>query len=75
MATFKQDPEAVVCKVSETVGSSLNEFHLAVEPFRDSVVPRKAPHTDDGYKPLTERIGQAAPYGMSRVPQLIDHLD
>ena len=41
-------------------------FHLAVEPFRDSVVPREAPHTDDGYKPLTERIGQATPYGMSR---------
>ena len=35
--TFKQDPETIILEVSEAIGSSLNEFHLAMESFRDAV--------------------------------------
>ena len=68
VGTFKQDPETIILEVSEAIGSSLNEFHLAMEAFRDAVAPREAPHADDGHKPLAERIGKATPNVMGGMP-------
>ena len=61
VGAFEQDSETIILEVSETVSATLNELHLAVEAFRDAVAFCKAPHADDGHKPLTECISKAAP--------------
>ena len=65
---FKQDAQTIVLKVSEAVSPTLDKLHLAMEAFRDAVAPCEAPHTDDGHKPLAERIGKAAPNEMGGIP-------
>ena len=67
VGAFEQDPETIILEVSETVGATLNEFHLAVKAFRDAVASGKAPHANDGHKPLAECISKAAPNEMGGV--------
>ena len=55
---MSDDAEAVVVKVTEAVGSALDEFHLSVESFGDAVVLRKAPHGGNGSRPLGEGLGE-----------------
>jgi hypothetical protein len=36
--------KSLIFKIPEAIGSSLDEFHLAVESFGDPVVSRETPH-------------------------------
>ena len=47
LAALGDDAETVVVKVSEAVGTALNEFHFSVEALCDGVVFSKSPHTGD----------------------------
>jgi hypothetical protein len=41
--------KSVVVKVSEAVGTALNELHFSVKAFGDAVVFGEAPHQNDGF--------------------------
>lgn len=56
---MSDDAEAVVVKIAESVGSSLDEFHLSVEAFGDAVVLGESPHGGDGAGPLREGVGES----------------
>ena len=55
---MSDDAEAVVVKVPEAVGSTLDEFHLSVEAFGDAIILREAPHGGNGSRPLGEGLSE-----------------
>ena len=73
VTAFDEDTQAVVLEVAEAIRASLDELHLAMEAFRDSVVAREAPHADDGGKPCAQRVSQRAPGFMCCMGELVDH--
>ena len=48
-------------KVSGAVGTTLNELHLSMEAFGDTVVFGEAPHAGDLFLPAFERSGETTP--------------
>lgn len=63
------DSQAVVLEVSEAIRSALDELHLAVEAFGDSVVARKPPHAGDRFLPVLQGIGQGLQWDSRVFPQ------
>lgn len=53
-SAFHQHSQAVILKVAIPIGSPLDELHLSVEAFRDSIVLDESPHADDGCKPCSD---------------------
>jgi len=54
---LSDDSEAVVKEVSEAVSAALDEFHLSVEAFGDTVGFGKAPHSSNRLSPVLESVG------------------
>jgi len=52
LAALGDDAQAVVGKVSEAIGTALDEFHLAMEAFGNAVVAGEAPHAHDLFSPF-----------------------
>jgi hypothetical protein len=57
-STLGDHTETVVFEIPEAIGSSLDEFHLAVEAFGDPVVSRETPHACDRFDPIIEGVGE-----------------
>lgn len=66
------DSEAVVFEVFKSVGSSLDEFHFAMEAFGDPVVLGEAPHAGDGFHPVPEGLSQGFEWLEGAVFEFID---
>ena len=58
LTTLGDDSETVVFEVFKSVGSSLDEFHFAMEALGDAVVLGEAPHAGDGFHPVPEGLSQ-----------------
>lgn len=67
---LSDDPEPVVVKISEAVGTTLDEFHLSVEALSDAVVLGKAPHAGDLFLPVREGPGQGGERSEAAAGQL-----
>ena len=52
------DAEPIVVEGAEAVGSSLDEFHFAVEALGDAIGAGEAPHADDLLGPVREGLGE-----------------
>jgi hypothetical protein len=79
LAALSDDAEAVVVKVSEAVGSALDEFHFSMEAFGNAVVAGEAPHACDLFAPVAEGLSQgfgqfeaAGGEGLDKAEQLGD---
>ena len=58
LAALSANAQAVVFKVTETVCSALDEFHLPVEAFGDAFIFREAPHRSDGFGPFLDGMSE-----------------
>ena len=72
LAALSANAQAVVFKVTETVCSALDEFHLPVEAFGDAVIFREAPHRSDGFGPLLEGMSEGLQGSQSAPLQAAD---
>jgi len=81
LTALRDDSQAVVFEVLEAVSTALDELHLSMEALGDAVGFGEAPHADDGFVPVGERLGEgdeggkAAGFeGFNEVEQLRDQL-
>jgi hypothetical protein len=73
LRTHYLNPQSVVVEVAKAVGLSLQNLHLGVEAFGDSVIPREPPHRGDLLSPGVQRVAELNHLGQLLLSQQGDH--
>ena len=74
-SALSDDSEAVVVKISEAVGTALDELHLSMEALGNTVVFGEAPHAGDLLLPGAQSLGQGGERSEATAGQLLDELE
>ena len=55
-SALSDDAKAVVLEIPEAIRATLDQLHLAVEPFGNPVVACEPPHAGDGFYPVLQGV-------------------